>query len=79
MELFKKYLIGMVLILVVAIVWGALIFVEKKVFVTLNPNASSYTKPIRPTFDDETLDEVSKRTNDSFPVLPREFLNLKDD
>ena len=79
MDLIKKYIVGIVLILVILVVWLGLTIVKNKVFVNINANAYSYTKPIKPVFDKETLKRVSDRTNDSFPVLPNEFFDLKDD
>lgn len=79
MYLIKRYLVPIVLALTILLVWVGTLVIKEKVFVTLNPNANTYIKPLKPSFDESTLEDVSERTEDSFPVLPKEFLNLKSD
>lgn len=78
MEIVKKYITGIVLLIIVAIVWVGLLLISDKVFSEVNPNAQTYTKPLNKNFDTETLDKVNKRIADSFPILPSEFFNLKE-
>ena len=76
MEIIKKNIVGIVLLLVIAIIWGGLLLISKRVFSEVNPNAQSYTKQLSKTFDTETLEKITKRTESSFPVLPSEFFDL---
>ena len=79
MEIIKKYIVGFVLLGVVAVIWVGLLLISDKVFSEVNPNASTYTKPLQNSFDLETLENISERTTSSFPVLPSEFFNLDTD
>ena len=76
MEIIKKYIVGIVLLAVIAIIWLGLLFVSQRTFSNTNPNASTYVKPLNRNFDTETLEKVSERTEKSFPVSPSEFFNL---
>ena len=77
MEIVKKYIVGLVLLGVVAIIWAGLLLISNKVFSEVNPNATTYTKPLQQNFDLTTLEKVSERTESSFPVLPSEFFSLE--
>ncbi len=78
MEWIKKSLIALVLLLVVAVVWvGSTIYFSTN-DVDVNPNASSYTKQLSPSFDEEELNLVTERTSKSFTVSPSQFLNLTE-
>jgi len=79
MEIVKRYIVGIVLLVIVAIIWVGLLVASDKMFSDLNPNASTYTKSLQKSFDLETLNKVSDRTTTSFPVLPSEFFKLKGD
>jgi hypothetical protein len=79
MEVIKKYLFGIVLLLIVAIVWAGMLFISNRSYSTINPNAASYTKPLNTSFDIETVKKIQERTVKSFPVLPSEFFGLKSD
>ena len=76
MEIVKKYIVGIVILVVIIIIWLGLLFVSERSFSDINPNASTYVKPLGRTFDTETLERVSERTRNSFPVSPSEFFNL---
>jgi hypothetical protein len=78
MEVVKKYIVGIVLLLIIAIVWGGLQVISTRVFSEVNPNAASYTKPLKKNFDTATLDKITERTKTSFPVLPSEFFDLNE-
>ncbi len=78
MEIIKKYIVGIVLFFVLVIIWGGLLLISNKTFSEVNPNAKTYTKSLAKSFDIETLEEVTKRMEDSFPVLPSEFFILKE-
>ena len=79
MEIIKKYTVGFVLLGIVAIIYGGLLLISNRVFSEVNPNASTYTKPLQENFDLATLEKVSERTESSFPVLPSEFFSLETD
>lgn len=76
MEVLKKYMLVIVLLIVVVIAWIGTFFFSKQQFVPINPNATIYTKPLKTTFDKESLQKVDERTKNSFPVLPSEFFEL---
>ena len=76
MEWIKKSLIALVLLLIVSVVWdGSTIYFSTN-NVDVNPNASSYTKQLSTSFDEEELNLVTDRTSKSFTVSPTQFLNL---
>ena len=78
MEWIKKSLIALVLLLVVAIAWvGSTVYFSTN-NVDVNPNASSYTKQLSTSFDQEELDLVTDRASKSFTGSPSQFLNLTD-
>ncbi len=79
MEIVKKYIVGIVLLIVVTIIWAGLATISSRVFSDVNPNATSYTKPLSNNFDLEVVDKVADRTQKSFPVLPSEFFSLNTD
>ncbi len=76
MSLIKRILSVLVLLLIVTVVWVGLSIYFQSVDLDIDPNATSYTKPINKSFDTETLDELTVRTDESFPVSPQEFLRL---
>ena len=76
LEIFRKYFIVIVLSVIILIVWGGIVLVADKRNSTVNPNAETYTKPLSPTFNVEVINAVSKRTSDSFPILPSSFFEL---
>lgn len=78
MEWIKKSLIALILLLIVAVVWvGSTIYFSTN-DVDVNPNASSYTKQLSTSFDEEELNLVTERTSKSFTVSPSQFLNLTE-
>ncbi|PKN02476.1 hypothetical protein CVU76_00335 [Candidatus Dojkabacteria bacterium HGW-Dojkabacteria-1] len=79
MEVVKKYIVGIVLLLVIVIIWLGLLFLSDTIFSTVNPKADSYVKPINKEFDMEMLEKVSERTESSFPVTPSEFFDLTNE
>jgi ABC-type lipoprotein release transport system permease subunit len=76
MEIIKKSLLGLVLLLVVVVVWVGFSIYFQSTSVDVNPNASSYSGQIRNTFDLDELEIITERTEKSFPVSPDEFLSL---
>lgn len=78
MEWIKKSVLALVLLLIVAVVWvGSTIYFSTNT-VDVNPNASSYTKQLSTSFNQEELDAVTERTSGSFTVSPSQFLNLTE-
>lgn len=78
MDLIKKSLFALILLLVVVLAWVSISIYFKQSFVEVNPNASSYTKQIKSSFDAEELKLVTERTEKSFSVSPAEFLSLTE-
>ncbi|MGI6423313.1 MAG: hypothetical protein ACOX0X_01655 [Candidatus Dojkabacteria bacterium] len=79
MEVIKKYIVGIVLLLIVAILWLGMFLLSDKIFSDVNPNAASYTKPLNKSFDLEVLENVNEKIDSSFPVKPSEFFNLEEE
>ncbi len=76
MEIIKRSMFVLVLLLVVVLAWvGSSIYFQSS-NVSINPNAKSYTSQLRNTFDLELLETITERTEKSFPVSPEEFLSL---
>lgn len=78
MDILKKSLIAIVLLLVVVLAWVGVSIYFKQTAVNVNPNAASYTKQIKSAFDTDELEVVTERTTKSFSVSPSEFLNLTE-
>jgi predicted negative regulator of RcsB-dependent stress response len=76
MDIIKKSLFVLVLLLVVVLAWIGFSVYFQSSFVDVNPNASSYTDQLKTSFDTEELEEINKRTEDSLPVSPQDFLSL---
>lgn len=76
MDWLKKSLLVLILLLVVVFAWVGTSVYFQSTKVDINPNASSYTKSIKSTFDTDELDKVQERTDASFSTSPEEFLNL---
>lgn len=79
MNIIKKVLLVMILLLVVVVFWVGSTIYFKVQDVSIDPNASSYTKPLRETFNTEELDLVIERSNEGFPITPEEFFQLNQD
>lgn len=78
MDILKKSLIATLLLLVVVVAWVVASIYFKQTYVDVNPNATSYTKQIKSSFDTDSLNVVTQRTEKSFSVSPTEFLNLTE-
>lgn len=66
----------LIFLLVVTIAWVGFSIYSQVIELDINPNAENFTKPISSTFDTEVLDDISTKTEESFPVSPQEFLRL---
>ena len=78
MDLLKRSLFALVLLLIVVVAWVSISIYFKQSHVDVNPNADSYTKQIKSSFDTEELKLVTDRTEKSFSVSPSEFLSLTE-
>jgi hypothetical protein len=78
MEWVKKSLLALVLLLVVALIWVGSTIYFSSTDIDVNPNASSYTKQLSTSFDEDELNAVTERTSKSFSVSPSQFLNLTE-
>jgi len=76
MDTLKKFTMGLILLAVVILAWVGFYIYFKQADIEINPNAASYTKIIDNTFDTDTLDMVSKKTDETLPISPSEFLDL---
>jgi uncharacterized protein (UPF0333 family) len=76
MDLLKKSLIALILFLVVVLAWVGTSIYYSSMHAEVNPNASSYTKSIKNSFDSEELKYVTDKTEAGFSISPSEFLNL---
>lgn len=76
MDIIKKSLFVLVLLLVVVLAWVGFSVYFQNSSVDINPNASSYTNQLKTSFDIEELEGISERTTEGFPVSPQEFLSL---
>ena len=57
----------------VAIVWGGILLFSGRSSVSVNPNVEKYIKPLDAKFDEEILQEVSERAQESFPISVEEL------
>lgn len=78
MSFIKRILPILILLLIVAVVWVGFSVYFQTVTIDINPNATNFTKPINDYFDTEVLDEITAKTQESFPVSPEEFLKLNN-
>jgi hypothetical protein len=78
MEMLKKFFVAVILLLVVVVAWVGITIYFKQSSVDVDPNAITYTKQMKNSFDAEELDLVTDKTEKSFSVSPSEFLNLTE-
>jgi hypothetical protein len=76
MKLLKQAIYVLVLLLVVALVWVSFSVYNQSINVSINPNASNYTRPIKPTFNTEEIGKITERIEENFSVSPSEFFLL---
>ena len=74
----KKFFVALILLLVVVVAWVGITIYLKQSSVDVDPNAITYTKQMKNSFDAEELNLVTDKTEQSFSVSPSEFLNLTD-
>jgi len=78
MDILKKSVLATILLLVVAVAWVVASIYFKKSYVDVNPNANTYTRQMKNSFDTDELDVVTQKSETSFSVSPSEFLNLTE-
>ncbi len=76
MDLIKRSLLVLLLLLFVVVAWVGTSIYYQNTDIDVNPNADSYTKQIKNSFDLDELEVITQRTEKSFPVSPDEFLSL---
>jgi hypothetical protein len=79
MNVIKKSVFVLVLLLVVVIVWVASSIYFERSEVNINPNASSYTDQLEKNFNIEELEKIIEKTEESLPISPQDFFNLVED
>jgi hypothetical protein len=78
MDVIKRSLFALVMLLVVVVIWVGLYVYFEGSKVKINPNAETYKTQLKESFDLKGLDEVYERTQESLPVTPEVFLSLVD-
>ncbi len=76
MEIIKRSLFVLIMLLVVVLIWVGLSVYFKSSEITINPNVEEHTSQLGESFDLEELEKVSERTTNHFPVTPSVFLSL---
>jgi Tfp pilus assembly protein PilO len=79
MNLLKQSVYVLIMLLVVVLVWVGYSAYLQSVDIEINPNASSYTRTIRSTFDTEEIENINTRITENFSVSPEEFFLLDED
>lgn len=76
MEIIKKSLFALIMLLIVVLIWVGSYVYFKSSEITINPSAEEHTSQLKESFDLEELDIISEKTKDHFPVTPTVFLSL---
>lgn len=79
MKLLKQSFYVLVILFVVVIAWVGLSIYFQMDNTEIDPNASSYTKEINPSFDTEEIQKIDTRITEGFSVSPEEFTLLTED
>jgi hypothetical protein len=79
MDLIKKSILALVLLLVVVLAWVGSSVYFQKFSIEVKPGVEGYTKSLKDSFDTEVVDMVVKRSEEAFPVSPDEFLSLTEE
>ncbi len=76
MNLLKQSIYVLIILLVVVVVWvGSSAYIQTQ-RVEINPNASSYTRSVKSSFDTNEIEAVNTRISQGFSVSPEEFFLL---
>jgi len=76
-EIVKKYMPAIILLFVIAIIWGGLVFFFDTQESGFNVDMGIYKSSLKNNFDNETLEDMDERVIKTLPVSPKEFINLK--
>ena len=76
MEIARKYIPIIVLTVTLVILWVGVLVSSKRSFSTINQNAEEYTKPLNSSFDEEVLNDVSKRIENTFAIPTSSFFDM---
>jgi uncharacterized membrane protein YkgB len=76
MEIVRKYVPIIVLTIILVIVWVGILVFSKKSLSTINPKVEEYTAPLNSSFDEEVLNDVSKRIDDTYAIPPSSFFDM---
>ncbi len=76
MEIVKKYLSVLIFTAIVVILWVGFLLISRKPSSSINPNVQEYTKPLKSSFDEEILKDVSKRVKETFAIPPSSFFEM---
>ena len=76
-EIVKKYMPAIILLFVIAIIWGVLVFFFDTQESGSNVDVGIYKSSLKNNFDNETLEDMDERVIKTLPVSPKEFINLK--
>lgn len=76
MEILKKSMAALVLLLVVVLVWVGFYIYFRSTEVVISSEVEQHTTQLGSSFDLEILEEVDERIEESFPVAPEVFFSL---
>ena len=79
MDLIKKSILALVLLLVVIIAWVGSSVYFQNFSIEAKPGVETYTKSLKDSFDTEIVDMVITRSEEAFPISPDEFLSLTEE
>lgn len=79
MDTVKKFLFAIILLAVIVLIWVGITFFCEGKDTSVPESTKAYTTQISKSFNLKELDRVYERTEESFPVSPREFLNLVEE
>ena len=79
MKLLKQSLYVLILLLVVVSVWVGMSVYLQSASAEINPNASSYSSSISPTFDTNEIEKINARIEEGFSISPEEFFLLTEE
>lgn len=76
MEIIKKTLAALILLLVVIVAWVGFHIYSESTEVVISSDVIQHTTQLGSSFDLDILEEVTERTEENFPVAPEVFLSL---
>ena len=76
MDVVKKFLFAIILLVVVGLAWVGLSFYLDSQKKSVTGNVEAYTKQIAGKFNMEELDKVVERSKKSLAIQPKEFTSL---